>query len=281
MAIASEQEKLVFRKMERDLVRLRKSQEPDAVHSFRTTSRRLQVLLEELTPSTGRKEKKLLKILGRIRKRAGKIRDLDIQLAALRSLKMPLEPRRKTQLMHRLIELRHKHERRLEKLLTRREVAQISKRIRQAAKASHGATIQDPLKVSRQLLSHETVPTASAINDEYLHRFRLKVKRARYAAEFAPKSPESQQAIAQLKHLQDVLGQWHDWFTLTQSAARKLGDITRSSLVAALHNVTRGKFREAVSVVMANSSHPTASVTRSVRRTNSGDLHITAIDTAA
>ena len=281
MAIVSDHKKLVFRKMERDLVRLRKSQEPDVVHSFRTTSRRLQVLLEDLNPSSGRKQKKLLKILGRIRKRAGKIRDLDIQLAALRSLKMPLEPRRKTQLMHRLIELRHKHERRLERLLTKGDVAQITKRIRQAAKALDGAVLSDPLKVSRQLLSEETVPADSAINDEYLHRFRTTVKRARYAAEFAPKSAESQQLGAQLKHLQDVLGQWHDWFTLTQSASRKLGDITRSSLVAALHNVTRGKFREAVSAVTASSPARPAPAGRSMRKSNSGDLHLAPVETAA
>ncbi len=281
MAIVSDHKKLVFRKMERDIVRLRRSQEPDVVHNFRTTSRRLQVLLEDLNPSRGRKQKKLVKTLGRIRKRAGKIRDLDIQLAALRSLKMPLEPRRKTQLTHRLIELRHKHERRLEKLLTKRHVAQITKRIRQAAKAMDGAAINDPLKVSRQILSQETVPAASAINDEYLHRFRITVKRARYAAEFAPKSAESQLFGAQLKHLQDVLGQWHDWFTLTQSASRKLGDITRSSLVAALHNVTRGKFREAVAAVTATSGEPESGATRSMRKTNSGDLRIASIETAA
>ena len=72
----------------------------ESVHGFRTTSRRLQILLEELLPNRDRNQKKLLKMLNRIRKRAGKVRDLDVQLAALRSLKVPQEPRRKTQLMH-------------------------------------------------------------------------------------------------------------------------------------------------------------------------------------
>lgn len=281
MAIVSDQKKLIFWKMERDLVRLRKSQEPDVVHSFRTTGRRLQVLLEEINSSSGRKEKRLLKVLGRIRKRAGKIRDLDIQLAALRSLKMPLEPRRKTQLMHRLIELRHKHQRRLEKLLTKRDIAQTAKRIRQAAKALDGAAIHDPLKISRKILADEAIASISSIGEDDLHRFRLAVKRARYAAEFAPKSPESQQHGVQLKHLQDVLGQWHDWFTLTQATSRKLGDITRSPLVAALHNVTRGKFREAVSAVIASSLKPEKAPALSVRKTESGGLSVAPVETAA
>ena len=42
------------------------------------------------------------------------------------------------------------------------------------------------------------------------------------------------------------LGRWHDWSTLTQTAKQRIGDIHQSSLVAALHNVTRGKYREAV-----------------------------------
>ena len=40
-------------------------------------------------PKLDRNQKKLLKLLSRIRKRAGKVRDLDVQLAALRSVKIP------------------------------------------------------------------------------------------------------------------------------------------------------------------------------------------------
>jgi len=70
------------------------------VHRFRTGTRRLQILLGELSSKLDRNEKKLLKLLSRIRKRAGKVRDLDVQSAALRSLKVPREPRRKTQLVN-------------------------------------------------------------------------------------------------------------------------------------------------------------------------------------
>ena len=78
------------------------------------------------------------------------------------------------------------------------------------------------------------------------------MKRARYAAEFAPKSAESSQFIAELKRLQDAVGNWHDWLTLTQTAITRLGDVQQSSLVAALHNVTGGKFRQAATVLSAS-----------------------------
>ena len=83
------------RRVERELVKVWSKQDAESVHRFRSDARRLQTVLEELAPEAGRDHKKLLKALGRIRKRAGKVRDLDVQLAALRSLKIPQEPRRK------------------------------------------------------------------------------------------------------------------------------------------------------------------------------------------
>jgi CHAD domain-containing protein len=105
------------------------------------------------------------------------------------------------------------------------------------------------------MLSSAQIPHGAA-DEETLHRYRLAVKRARYAAEFAPKSAESAQLLAGLKRLQDALGNWHDWMTLTHTATDRLGDISQSSLVAVLHNVTRGKYRQAVSAVSRAAIEP-------------------------
>src|SRR5437868_511196 len=127
-------QKLVFQKMERALLKLSSGQDPESVHSFRTTSRRLQTLLEQVVPESDRNRRKLLKMLDRIRKRAGKLRDIDVQLSALRSLKVPQEPRRKTQLMHGLIELRAEHEKTLRKLLSKEKIREIRKRLKRASR---------------------------------------------------------------------------------------------------------------------------------------------------
>jgi CHAD domain-containing protein len=250
MATAIERGKLIFRKTERELSRLTSDQHAEAVHGFRTTTRRLEVLLEQLLPSQGRNNKKLLKLLHRIRRRAGKVRDLDVQLAALRSLKVPLEPRRKTQLMQRLIELRIQHEKRLSKLLTKNEVREIRRRLRKASNSAHGKTGRDPLQVSREILRAVPLPEGAA-SDRALHQYRVAVKRARYAAEFAANSGGAAQLVAELKRLQDALGNWHDWMTLTQTASEQFGDANQSALVAALNSVTRGKLRQAVAALAA------------------------------
>ena len=245
MAIASERGKLIFRKMERDLRRISRDLHPDSVHAFRTTSLRLQTLLEELLPERNRSQKKLLALLTRIRRKAGKVRDIDVQLAALRSLKTGQEPRRKTQLTQGLIELRGKHEKKLGKLLKKNEVRDIEKRLRKLAKDCDFKAVHDPLVLARKIV--ESVANSGATPDELvLHRYRLTVKRARYAAELASPSRESAQLIAQLKKLQDALGHWHDWLMLTHTAIDRLGEVNHSSLVAALQNVTRGKLRQAI-----------------------------------
>ncbi len=253
MAIASERGKLIFRKTERDLLRLSAGHEPEVVHSFRTTTRRLQILLEQLISDPYHNQKKLLKMLNRIRKRAGRVRDLDAQLAALRSLKVPLEPRRKTQLTQQLLELRAKHESKLGKILKKKEIREMRKRLERIAKAVEFESTIDPLTVARQMIASVERPVGR-IDEDALHRYRIAVKRARYAAEFAPKSVESTEFVAQLKRLQDALGNWHDWLILTHTASERLGEINQSPLVAALHNVTRGKFRHAVAELAANAN---------------------------
>jgi CHAD domain-containing protein len=251
MSISPEQSKIAFQKTERALLKLSSGRDAENVHSFRTSTLRLQTLLEQLIPSRDRNQKKLLKMLGRIRKRAGKVRDLDVQLAALRSLKVPQEPRRKTQLMQHLLELRAKHENRLCKLLTKDMIKDVRRRLRRASKEVKLEAGPDPLKVARTTLSRIVRP-AGPITEDLLHHYRVVVKRARYAAEFAPKSAESAQFILQLQRLQDAVGNWHDWMTLTQTAAKRIGDENQSSLVAALQHVTGAKFRHAVAALSAS-----------------------------
>jgi CHAD domain-containing protein len=261
MSIPPERSRVVFQKLEEDLVKLSSKPRADSVHRFRTGTRRLQILLGELSPKLDRSQKKLLKQLGRIRKRAGKVRDLDVQLAALRSLKIPREPRRKTQMVNHLIELRSQQEKKLRKAVDDDGVSEILKRLKRASKNFKPEASRDPLAVAKGML--EAINRSDApVTEAVLHQYRILSKRARYAAEFAERSPEAEQFVAAIKRIQDALGDWHDWLTLTQTASDHLGEVRESSLVAELHNVTGAKFRHAVAVLAqmrgAHSAKPAA-----------------------
>ena len=234
----------VFEKLERDLSKLSPKLQSDNVHGFRTGTRRLQVLFD-LSSGPKHDHKKLLKQLGRIRKRAGKLRDLDVQLAALRAFKSSRQPRRKTELVNHLIELRMRQEKKLHKLTDGKTVREIKKRLRQAEKDFAPKDSRDPLVAAREMLG-KIDGSNSAITEETLHQYRILAKRSRYAAEFAPQSPAREQFIARVKKVQDALGDWHDWLTLTATAQAKLGDLRESPLVAELQNVSGAKFRRAV-----------------------------------
>ncbi|MGA8618361.1 MAG: CHAD domain-containing protein [Candidatus Sulfotelmatobacter sp.] len=247
MSIAPKRSRQVFQKLERDLEKLSSKPKPDNVHGVRTGTRRLQILLGELSPKPDRGQKKLLKLLSRIRKRAGKVRDLDVQLAALRSLKIPRQPRRKTQLVNHLIELRGRQEKKLRKAVDKKTVREIRKRLKRAAEDFNPKASRDPLTVARGMLA-EINRSDAPVNEALLHHYRILSKRARYAAELAD-SPEAQRFITGVKRVQDALGDWHDWLTLTQTAGEHLGEVRDSPLVAELHNVTGAKFRHAVAVL--------------------------------
>jgi CHAD domain-containing protein len=264
MSIALKRSRAVFRKVEQDLAKLSSKPEAQSVHRLRTGTRRLQILLGELSPELDRSQKKLLKLLGQLRKRAGKVRDLDVQLAALRSLKVPQEPRRKTQLMNELIELRGRQEKKLRRAADEDTVREIRKRLKRASKDFNPEASRDPLAVAREMLERIRRQD-SPMTEALLHQYRIVTKRARYAAEFADQSAEAEQFITGLKRIQDALGDWHDWLTLTQSASEHLGEVRESSLVAELHNVTGAKFRHAVAVLSHGRTKPAAHTKQSAQ----------------
>jgi len=243
MPITPQRSRAIFQKLERDLIKLSAKPRAENVHGFRTATRRLQVLLGDLSPKLARSHKKLLKMLGRIRKRAGKVRDLDVQLSALRSLKVSKEARSKTELVKGLIESRGKQEKKLRKIVDGASVREIRKRLKRAGKEFNPEKSLDPLLVARGILEPLQLEDAP-LTEALLHRYRLLTKRARYAAEFADESAESSQFIADVKKIQDAVGNWHDWFTLAQTARQN-----KTVLATELNKVTGTKFRHAVALL--------------------------------
>jgi CHAD domain-containing protein len=243
-----DQTRTIFRKLSRQMSKLGGKPSPETVHRFRTSSRKVEVLVSDLAESRSGNDKKLLKLLGRLRKKAGRVRDLDVQSAALRSLKIPQEPGRKSQLMRTLAEERAKREKKLAKSLDKRTVAEVRKRLKRTAVSLEIPKNADPVSLARQRLNELEVDQG-AVTEKTLHQFRIAGKRARYTAELAGKDAEAARLIALLRHMQDVIGDWHDWVQLADKAEKLFGGVQDSALVAALRNVTRAKFRQAVNTL--------------------------------
>lgn len=236
-----------FDKLKRQLSKLTKNSAPESVHRFRTYARRIEVLLDEVVPIPSGNEKKLAKLLTKLRKKAGKVRDLDVQMGLLRNLRSPQAPGHKAQLQRVLTAERARREKKLQKLFDKKLVAELRKRIRRAERQLDVPDSIEPLGIAQGLMGRVQVDGAAP--EEMLHHYRIAGKRARYVAEMAADSPEGKALVAMLKSMQDAIGDWHDWLQLTEHAEQLFGGVQDSSLVAQLRNVTRAKYREAVRVL--------------------------------
>lgn len=239
----------VFQKLDRQLTKAAKQLDPASVHKFRTYSRRVEALLGCLVPESSRNDRKLLKLLARLRKKAGRVRDLDVQMSNLRSLKIAREVGQKSQLQRTLAQERGKQEKKLAQSLNKEKIRELRKRLRRAARDLEIPESTNPLSVTTREFA-QLGRSQGPLTEKTLHQYRIAGKRARYLAEFAGKDPDAQRVIEQLKGMQDVIGDWHDWLKLTVRAEELFGGVRDSALVAALRNLTRAKFRQGVDAVV-------------------------------
>jgi len=246
MPVNQKRTQSLFRKLGQLARKLTSDPQPEDVHQFRTTTRRVETLFDVLLPKPGRNGRKLLKQLARIRKRAGRVRDLDVQITALRTLKIGRDGEEKRSLLAALAADRVHYERKLVSLLDNQSLRELRKRLRRAAEDSHlyegkFEPATKALRMFAQLARRE-----GEVTEAVLHQYRLRCKRIRYIAEMAGKEPLAKAVVEQLKAIQDAVGEWHDWDTLTLRAEALFSDTPNAPIITALRGVRHSKLVEAM-----------------------------------
>jgi CHAD domain-containing protein len=249
MPVDEARSRAVFQKLSRQLSKLTNKPAASNVHKFRTYSRRVEALVEALVAIPKRKDKRLLKMLARLRKKAGRVRDLDVHIAALRSLKLPQEAGRKSQLLRVLADERSAREKKLEKAFDQEQVSELRKRLKRCAVKvelpdSTAELLEQAMRPVLQLGANQ-----APLTEKRVHQYRIAGKRARYLAEIAGNDPQAKQLVEQLKRMQDVIGDWHDWLKLTERAEDVFDGAQSSVLISALRNITRAKYRQSLDVL--------------------------------
>jgi CHAD domain-containing protein len=207
---------------------------PKAVHRLRTTTRRIEAQLELLSllpdlPEHARPKAKTQKLLKQLRRAAGRVRDLDVQLKLTQS-KSPRLHQELHQLESSFKRQRGEESKRLLRIL-RRHQEKLSRRFKTLLEALAPAeTLGLPISRLTQLILrwylHQTPTTANSSSQ--LHTIRKAAKLARYMAESAsptaksPRTPAARLALI-FESLQQSGGIWHDWLTLSRIARRELG----------------------------------------------------------
>ena len=216
---------------------------PRAVHKVRTEARRVEAQLELLSllkklPSHRSEAGRALRLLKKIRRAAGRVRDLDVQR---KLLKTHVTENTEQQTPHTAIELSELAElRQTRKRRRKRAARKLLKLIDK--RQSKLTAVFDALLTALGPVQDLQLPTAELLrlidqrfrgthaliirhpSSEHLHSIRKAARLARYQAEIAPDSAAATQAAQRYEALQVAGGHWHDTLSLAADAATELGD---------------------------------------------------------
>ena len=227
------------------------------VHRLRTTIRRVQTLVSFTQPKLGKKQQKALDELQVLRKRAGKVRDLDIQMGLLGSIGNRSASADRRVLLEALKKKRTRQAERLTASLKKLETSKFLKRLdRVTEKAVTGAHVSDnagePLQAAQKELAEMAVEYSSrqVLKPARLHELRIKLKLLRYRAELAAENPEQKEFVERVKSVQDSIGEWHDWEMLAESAEELFADRINCALLLEVRSLLAARFSSATSATL-------------------------------
>ncbi len=247
--------KYLFRKLSRLLRANRSAPNAEAVHQLRTTVRRIQTLAISLGQNTSKSFAKFDKLLVEIFEKAGKVRDLDVQLEALKTISLlPSVEDDKALLQNYLQRQRAKRQRKLTNTVQEELVKRLPKRQRRAkalllkgANQPLNSEIRRTVDLRKEVLPFVEKLHSSHFDAETLHELRLELKHVRYAAEAA--GDVGAEMVALLKPVQDAIGDWHDWWTLVETADQVLGPLPGHPLMTILRSKMRACFTTAIAAL--------------------------------
>ena len=106
------------------------------------------------------------------------------------------------------------------------------------------------MKSHRELVALAAEPAFQRkLEPAQMHEGRIKLKLIRYLAESASKSPEQQRFVADMKSVQDALGEWHDWEMLQETAESQFGHRMNCALLMEIKSLYAVKHSAAISAL--------------------------------
>lgn len=245
-----------LRKLRKSLKKLSSRPSPEEVHDLRTRTRRLQAILHALMLDRQRRARRLLGAIAPIRKRAGKVRDMDVLTGYAAGLRAKNEEECRVQLIEALGARRARFARKLRNTAAnnrrkaRRRIQRYATLMDKRLKPAKSRTAKpsewpaDATAVALQLSSE--LARWPALKADNLHPFRLKAKELRYVLQLAKNSDS--QFVDALGQVKDTIGEWHDWTELEGIAAKVLDHGRGCSVLKEIHSTAQEKLDHAMSI---------------------------------
>jgi CHAD domain-containing protein len=230
----------------------------DEVHDLRTNSRRFETEIDAFGLSSKRNERRLLRHLRKIRKRAGKIRDLDVLTGYLLGLNVDGEQGCIVELVESFGMDRGRHVKKLRKLVLetrtqlrpglKRSASKLQKLVTESQENPGGS---DPPRVAeaaaKALRLADELKSPARLNEGNLHPYRLKVKALQYVLQLSSEA-DQQEFVDALREVKDAIGEWHDWGELIAIASDTLDHGEDCKLLPKLKEIRDEKYERALSL---------------------------------
>jgi CHAD domain-containing protein len=255
MALDSKRLLKPVRKLRKLVGNLDRQPAAEIVHDLRTNARRVEATFEALMLDTQGAGKSVMKDLRRCRKRAGRVRDMDVLTDYASRVHRPGEDECSVQLLEHLGARRKKYAAKLYAEVRRFRPA-LRKELKHAESMlaeliqtngdSAGDSAVGPRAATAALTLAVQLAAPPRLDRGTLHPYRLKVKELRNILQMA--SGNSTRFVDDLAKVKDAIGEWHDWEVLLSIAQKELEDYRRCDLLAELRRITRHKYDDALAL---------------------------------
>ncbi|GGA68080.1 hypothetical protein GCM10011507_19490 [Edaphobacter acidisoli] len=234
-----------FRRFRKSLDRILRTNAPKEVHDLRTRSRRLEAAIHALELEDEPAAHRLLKTTTRLRRRAGKVRDLDVLTGFTRQLAVPGQEEALAALAEHLSAQRKKAARRLKSTVSNhREAARRAlKRCRKQLLAH--LDVQEKIEFAAATLQ-AALSISPRIGAADLHRYRIKLKELRYTLELSANSDA--ELVSTLEEATGAIGEWHDWSELQSITTELFQERQEFDLLNAIRSTASAKLHNALTL---------------------------------
>jgi CHAD domain-containing protein len=226
------------RRLRKLLKRLPKRPVPGDVHDLRTSARRLEAALTALSM----RPKRALDGVSRVRRAAGKVRDMDVLIHFASMVHPEGEDDCSVQLLEHLGAQRRKHAKRLHAVVDKYK-GSARKSLKKTGHDFDTVELGGPKAAATAIgLEHELMQ--QRLGRQSMHTYRLKVKQLRNTLRLAQAGDgEMLDALGDVK---DSIGEWHDWEELLTVAKDALDHGPKCGLLRTLKRTCDEKYGSAL-----------------------------------
>jgi CHAD domain-containing protein len=254
MALDNSEIQASIRKLRKSLKNSSTQLAPEDVHKLRTRVRRFAALNKTLLLTHGRRSKRLMRRLKRIRQKAGRVRDMDVLTSHLAALRTEAEQTCLTQLFEYLGANRYRYAAKLRRLLRkngrtlRKTLRMISRELNSGeAKADAKRSTASTEAAAHVLHMAADLAHPAQLTRANLHPYRLKVKKLRDVIAISADGGD-RKFIDALGKCKDAIGEWHDWEELIGIAKSHLDHAANCSVLSDLKATSKRKLDAALSI---------------------------------